>query len=170
MYLRQVAILPTNKLMTQRQEIKARMTQPEMTQNYRERGRYQLDLFCVPGRPRRITLSATCQDASRLPAKPRAVPHTEVSHTLCRSAASWEISRRPGVGCMSHLVMQACVRTWAETHTITHSQGCSASVITEYKKKKQKRSSERGSSAFVIVMKRNKNDTLSCTLCFHRKQ
>lgn len=39
--------------------------------------------------------------------------------------------RRPGVGCVSHLVMQACVRTSAETHTKTHSRGCNAFAIAE---------------------------------------
>lgn len=119
--------------------------------------------FGVPGQPRRITLSATCQDASSLPAKPGAELPPPTGGRVAHCATPLHPGKSPAgqVGCMSHLVMQACVCTWVETHTATLRQRHSAFVITD-KKKGERQKAERsvgGGVLFVIVMKRNKNDS-----------
>lgn len=109
--------------------------------------------FGEPGRPRRITLSATCQGASCLLAKPGVIPYSEVSNTLCCYTASWETPAGLRLAAWAISVMQVSVRTWVEAHTTT--QGCRAFVITLDKKTK-KRSRVSGSFAFVFVIKRIK--------------
>lgn len=97
----------------------------------------------APGRPRRITPRAKKTPGRIASASPTSScpPLRGRSHTVPLHCITGETPAGPRAGCISHLVMQACV--W----------------------KKEKR----GRSAFVIVLKRHKNSPLSCTLCFSGK-
>lgn len=139
--------------MTQTHKIKARTSRRETTPTLQKA---KVDIsrafFGVPGQPGRITLSATCQDASSLPAKPgaRLPPPPSTGGRVAHCATPLHPGKSPAgqVGCMSRLVMQACVRTWVETHAATLPPRHSAFVIADFKKKEAERSAERGSSAF----------------------
>lgn len=83
----------------------------------------------MPGR-----IASASQTSSRTSPPPRAC--SKVSHTLCRSTASWEISRGPG-GWLHEPLGDASMCTHVGRQ-ITHSQWCSAFVIMGFFKKKKK--------------------------------
>lgn len=136
--------------MTQRHKIKARMTQPEMTLKLQKgKGRYQLHFFFLCARsasenhtfsnmPGHIESASQTWSWAELPP-----PSLGGQVTHCATPLHPGKSPAGQVGCMSHLVMQACVCTWVETHTTMHLQGYSAFVIKD-KKKNNKKRTERG--------------------------
>lgn len=149
--LRQVAISPSNSSWHSNM-----ISGPEwLNPKWRQTTEYEVDsssiFFWVPGRPLRITLSATCQDASRLPAKPRAAPPPRLrSVTRCdaplhhgKSSASQRLAVWATLWC-EHVY----ARGWIRTH-----RDVVPSSSSENEKKKKKRGSTGGVLVVLLLWK-----------------